>query len=175
MRPLARLGTGDGQPGAVLARRRTVGGGGLCGLALGGPCSAGPWAPPLHLGPLNWSGTLCGPHLGAPNLTHCLWLLDPITRCPGPPGSVSSSTLGPESCASACVSAGLGAAGECPTLPVRCHLASHLPCDRVTELWSSGLCPASFVWHLGPSCIVRCHCELPPLFRMSPPNPPNSL
>lgn len=51
------------------------------------------------------------PHLEAQSLTHCLWLLDPTTLCPGLPGFVSSSTLGPESCVSVCESAGLGAAG----------------------------------------------------------------
>lgn len=52
-----------------------------------------------------------GPHLEALSLTHCRWLLDPTTPCPVLPGCVSSSTLAPESCAFACESAGLGAAG----------------------------------------------------------------
>lgn len=102
---------GDGQPGAAQARRRTAGGDGLYALAVGGPSSVGPWALPHHPGPLSWSGMWYGPHLEVLSLTHCLWLLDPTTLCPVPPGFVSSSTLGHESCAFACESAGLGAAG----------------------------------------------------------------
>lgn len=103
---------GDGQPGAAQARRRTVGGGGLYALAVGGPSSVGPWALLHHPGPRSWSGMWYGPHLVALSLTHCLWLLDPTTPCPVPPGFVSSSTSGPGNCAFACESAGLGAAGE---------------------------------------------------------------
>lgn len=105
---------GAGQPGAARARRRTAGGGGLCALAVGGPSSAGPWAPPRRPGPRSWRGTWYGPHLEALSPTRCLWPLDPTTPCPAPPGFVSSSTSGPESCAFACESAGLGAAGEWP-------------------------------------------------------------
>lgn len=103
---------GDGQPGAALAKRRTVGGGGLYALAVGDPCSAGPWARLHHPGLHSWSGMWYGPHLEALSLTRCLWLLDPTTLFPGLPGFVSSSTSGPESCVSACEFAGLGAAGK---------------------------------------------------------------
>lgn len=103
---------GGGQPVAALARRRTVGGGGLYALAVGDHCSAGLWVLPPHHGLHSWSGTWYGPPLEAPSLTLCLWLLDPTTPCLGLPGFVSSSTSDPESCVSACESAGLGAAGE---------------------------------------------------------------
>lgn len=102
---------GAGQPGAAQARRRTEGGGGLCALAVGDPSSAGPWALPHRPGPHSWSGMWSGPRLEARSLTRCRWLLDPTTPCPVLPGSVFSSTSAPESCAFACESAGLGAAG----------------------------------------------------------------
>lgn len=92
-----------------------MGGGGLCALAVGDPSSVGPWAPPHRPGPHSWSGMWYGPHPEAPSPTRCLWPLDPTTPCPELPGFASSSTLGPGSCASACESAGPGAAGEWPT------------------------------------------------------------
>lgn len=108
---------GVGQPGAALERRRTVGGGGLYALVVEDHCSVGPWALPHHHGLHSWSGTWYGPPLEARSLTPCLWLLDPTTPCLGLLGSVSSSTLDPESYVSACESAGLGAAGEWPDRP----------------------------------------------------------
>lgn len=92
---------GDGQREAALARRRTVGDGGLYALAVGGHCSAGPWAQPHHHGLHSWSGMSCDPRLEALSLILCLWLLDPTTLCLGLPGFVSSSILDPESYVSA--------------------------------------------------------------------------
>lgn len=102
---------GGGQPGVALARRRTVGGGGLYALEVGDHCSAGPWVLPHHHGLHSWSGTWYAHPLEVQSLTLCLWLLDPTTLCLGLPGFVSSSTWDPESYVSACESAGLGAAG----------------------------------------------------------------
>lgn len=143
---------GDGQPGAARARRRTAGGGGLCALAVGDPSSAGPWAPRPHPGPRSWSGTWCGPRLEAPSPTRCLWLLDPTTPCPAPPGFVSSSTSGPESYAFACECAGLGAAGEWPgqawvPLP-HMLLTRWVTCSRSLSLSGPGACTddASVGW-----------------------------
>lgn len=92
---------GGGQHGAAPARRRTVGDGGLYALALGGHCSAGPWALPHHHGLHSWSDMSCGPRLEALSLILCLWLLDPTTLCLGLPGFVFSSTLDPVSYVSA--------------------------------------------------------------------------
>lgn len=118
---------GGGQPGAAPEKRRTVGVGELYALAVGDHCLAGPWVLLHHHGLLNWSGMWYAPLLEAPSLTLCLWLLDPTTPCLGLPGFVSSSTSDPESCVSACESAGLGAAGKCPDRPeFLCCLASCL-------------------------------------------------
>lgn len=84
---------------------------GLYALAVGGPSSVGRWALLHRLGLHSWNGMWYDPHLEVLSPTHCLWLLDPTTLCLVPPGFVSSSTLGPESYAFACESAGLGAAG----------------------------------------------------------------
>lgn len=88
-----------------------MGVGELYALAVGDHYSAGPWVLLHHHGLHNWSGMWYAPLLEVPSLTLCLWLLDPTIPCLGLPGFVSSSTWDPESCVSACESAGLGAAG----------------------------------------------------------------